>query len=116
MNNKYFRDTILSTNEFLEDFNLSKISEGIAKRLKQRRLELNLTQSALSKMSGVSLGTLKRFENKCEISLKSLIKLAISLEASDDFKKIFTKQIFENISDVINTQNAVKRQRGRKNV
>ncbi|MDD2524033.1 MAG: helix-turn-helix transcriptional regulator [Endomicrobiia bacterium] len=116
MNNNGLKDTILSVNEFLEDFNPSKISKGISDRLKQRRLELNLTQSALSKMSGVSLGTLKRFENKHEISLKSLIKLAISLNASDDFKKIFTKQNFENISDVINTQNTIKRQRGRKNV
>jgi len=116
MNNNGLKDTILSVNEFLEDFNPSKISKGISDRLKQRRLELNLTQSALSKMSGVSLGTLKRFENKCEISLKSLIKLAISLDASDDFKKIFTKQNFENITDILNTKNAVKRQRGRKNV
>lgn len=116
MNNNSLKDNILSVNDFLEDFNPSKIAKGISDRLKQRRLELNLTQFALSKMSGVSLGTLKRFENKSEISLKSLIKLAISLDASDDFKKIFTKQNFENISDVINIQNTVKRQRGRKNV
>lgn len=116
MNNNDFIDNILSVSDILEDFNCSKISKGVADRLKQRRLELNLTQYALSKISGVSLGTLKRFENKYEISLKSLIKLAIPLNASDDFKKIFTKQNFENISDVIKTQNAVKRKRGRKNV
>ncbi|MDR1195317.1 MAG: helix-turn-helix transcriptional regulator [Endomicrobium sp.] len=116
MNNFDIKDNILSSNAFLEDFNPSKISEGIAGRFKQRRLELNLTQAALSKMSGVSLGTLKRFENKCEISLKSLVKLAISLEAVEDFKNIFSKQNFESIDEVINAQKSVKRQRGRKNV
>ncbi|MDR3256411.1 MAG: helix-turn-helix transcriptional regulator [Endomicrobium sp.] len=117
MNNKYIVDNILSTNnKFLEDFNSSKLLEGIANRLKQRRLELNLTQKALAKKSGVSFGSLKHFENKHEISLKSIVKLAIFLNETENLKQLFIHHNFETISDVINIQQLKPRKRGRKNV
>jgi DNA-binding XRE family transcriptional regulator len=81
--NNYIVDNKLADNAFLEDFNVSKILEGLALRLKQRRLELNLTQNLLASRSGVSLGSLKRFENKHEISLESLVKLAIVLNETE---------------------------------
>lgn len=109
-------DTIISVNDFIEDFNVFKILEGIALRLKQRRLDLNLTQKLLAKKSGVSLGTLKRFENKHEISLKSLAKLAICLSEAESLKQIFRQQRFKNISEVIDTNQAKRRKRGRINV
>jgi len=40
------------------------IAQGIAIRLRNRRLALNLSQQALATRSGVSLGSLKRFEAK----------------------------------------------------
>jgi transcriptional regulator with XRE-family HTH domain len=109
-------DTIISVTDFLEDFSVSKILEGVALRLKQRRLELNLTQELLAKKSGVSLGTLKRFENKHEISLKSLAKLAICLGETESLKKVFRQQRFKNIYEVIDTNQAKRRKRGRINV
>ena len=58
-------DKILEDNNIvLDDFNPRAISKKIAERMKHRRLVLNLTQEKLSGMSGVSLGSLKRFENQ----------------------------------------------------
>jgi transcriptional regulator with XRE-family HTH domain len=57
-------------------------------RFKRRRLARNLTQSGLSKRSGVSLGTLKRFETTGLIAFDSLLKLALVLECLDDFDRV----------------------------
>jgi hypothetical protein len=40
MENKHITGYILTSNNFLEDFNISNILEGIAIRLRQRRLGL----------------------------------------------------------------------------
>jgi transcriptional regulator with XRE-family HTH domain len=48
--------------------------------LLQKRLDKNPTQEGLAKRSGVSLGSLKRFESSGHISLESLLKLALVLE------------------------------------
>ena len=80
-----------------------------------RRLELNLTRSALAKKSGVSLGSLQRFENEAEISLKSLLKIAVALNATEEFKQLFSKVAYKSIKDIIKNQENKTRQRGRKN-
>ena len=56
------------------------------------RLLKKLTQEGIAKRSGVSLGSVKRFESSGEISLKSLLKLALVLECLDDFSSIAEKQ------------------------
>lgn len=50
---------------------------------------MNLTQEGLALRSGVSFGTIKLFERRGKISLESLLKLAIALQASDEFEKLF---------------------------
>ena len=77
-------------------------------------MDLNRTQSALAKRSGVSLGTLQRYENQAEISLKSLLKLAVALNASAEFKQLFNTVNYQHIEDVIDSQRNKTRKRGRK--
>jgi len=64
------------------------IMEMLRDKLKRRRLSLDLTQEGLANRSGVSLGSLKRFEKSTEISLHSLLKIALVLECLDDFTMI----------------------------
>ncbi len=116
MQKRHLRDNIIATNAILEDFNPSSIALSLAQRVRLRRLELNLTQNALAKQSGVSLGSLKRFENSGEISLKSLIKIAIALNAQDSFKMLFSRRQYYAIKDVISADENKGRKRGRKNV
>ncbi len=108
---------MIADNEFILDaFNPASILKGIALRLRERRLELNLTQKGLANKAGVSLGTLKRFENTHEISLKHLIMIALVLDASGEFEQLFTKRQFESLDEVLKTTKEKKRERGSRNV
>ena len=94
-------DKILTDNDFrLDDFNPKAIAEKIAGNFKKRRLELNITQEELSRRAGVSLGSLKRFENKSEISLKHLLLCAVVLDATDEFLSLFTRRQYLRLDDI----------------
>lgn len=72
-------------------FNLKtpkEIQQELAERLKARRLSQNLTQEGLSTRSGVSWGSIKRFERTGQISLDSLLKLCLVLGCLQDFENI----------------------------
>ncbi len=106
---------ILSNNKFiLDDFNPRAIAENIAKRLKLRRLELNITQKELANKSGVSYGSVKRFESISEISLKNLLMIAVVLNSTEEFNKLFSKQQYNSIDEIINDSEKEKRKRARK--
>lgn len=78
------------------------IAASLAERVRTRRKERKLTQSETARRSGVSLASLKRFEQTGEISLRSLIRIAIALECEDDFEQLFTRKFYASIEDVIN--------------
>jgi transcriptional regulator with XRE-family HTH domain len=97
--------------DFLQDSNPVAMMQGIAERVKRSRLELNLTQKELSMRSGVSFGSLRKFETTGEISLKSLLKIAITLDATDEFMALFTRKQYQSIDELIQ-KTEKKRQRG----
>ncbi len=107
-------DKILADKDIiLDDFNHKAIAKKIAEKMKRRRLQLNITQLSLSKISGVSLGSLKRFENKYKISLEHLLKLALALDALDGFHNLFPESDYQSIDDIINKKKSKDRKRGR---
>ncbi len=57
-------------------------------RFKARRLAMRLTQAGLAKRSGVTLGSLKRFETTGLIAFDSLLKLALVLDCLPDFDRL----------------------------
>lgn len=87
----------------------------IADSVKARRLELNLTQSALAKRSDMSLSSYRRFETTGDISLKSLVQIAFALDATDDLLELFTKKRYTSIDDVVASPKVETRKRGTKN-
>ena len=100
--------------DFLQNTNPPAIMQGIAERVKRNRLELNLTQKALALRSGVSFGSLRKFETTGEISLKSLVKIAIALDVSDDFMALFSRKQYKSIDELLQ-KTEKKRQRGSRN-
>jgi len=66
----------------------SEMMDTLRTKLQQRRKALAYTQYELSSRSGVSLGSLKRFEKSGQISLESLLKLALILECLEDFSEV----------------------------
>ena len=68
--------------------NPQDIMEELRVKFKERRMRMGYTQMECATRSGVSLGSLKRFERSGQISLESLLKLAFVLECLWDFEGI----------------------------
>ncbi|MFR8652297.1 helix-turn-helix transcriptional regulator [Agathobacter rectalis] len=68
------------------------------------RKRKKITQKQLAARSGVSLGSLKRFEQSGEISLQSLTKIAIALDVENELEDLFNNVPFASIEEVINEQ------------
>ena len=60
----------------------------LAHKHKKLRKQKGLSQSDLAERSGVSLGSLKRFETKGQVSLESLLKLVFILGRLSDFENV----------------------------
>lgn len=67
----------------------SQVQLELAERFKKLRKYKKLSQSELADKSGVSLGSIKRFEYTGQISLESLLKLARLFDRLDDFEEVF---------------------------
>ena len=78
---------------------------GIASRLREIRKRKKLSQQKLSEKSGVSLGSLKRFEQSGEISLISLIKLASALDVQGELDQLFCDIPPASIEEIIRGEN-----------
>ena len=75
-----------------------QVSKEIAKRYRILRKQLNISQKEMAERSGVSLGSLKRFENSGKISFESLLKLIHLLGRINDFDNILI--VKENFGDI----------------
>ena len=82
--------------ETAEEMNM-KLAERVGRIRKRRKL----SQRELSEKSGVSLGSVKRFETSGQISLISLTKIAIALGCSNEITEMFTDVPYKNIEEVI---------------
>ena len=87
------------------------IMQNLKDNFKQKRLSLNLTQEGLSNKSGVSFGSIKRFESSGEISFESLLKVALVLNCLDDFKNIANEkdEQYDSMEDLLKIKPIKKR-------
>ncbi len=81
-----------------------EMNEALAGRLKNIRKRRGLSQLQLSGKSGVSYGSLKRFETTGQISLLSLTKLALALGCGDAIRSLFSDVTYGSIEEVIREQ------------
>lgn len=88
-----------------------ELDKKLALRMRNIRKRRSISQQKLSAMSGVSYGSVKRFESTGQISLRSLTKLAMALGIADELRELFTQVPYRNIEEVINETNE-KKQRG----
>lgn len=66
------------------------------------RKRRSISQEKLAQISGVSFGSVKRFETTGQISLLSLTRIAMALDMADDLRQLFTEVPYRNIQEVIN--------------
>ena len=76
--------------------------KNLAERMRRVRKRRSISQQRLSELSGVSYGSLKRFEATGQISLLSLVKLAAALDMGEELRGLFTRVEYRNIQEVIN--------------
>ena len=87
--------------------NPQDIMEELRTKFKERRKIMGYTQTECATRSGVSLGSLKRFESSGQISLESLLKLAFVLECLGDFDGVceVEEERFGSIEELIGIEN-----------
>ena len=73
----------------------------LAKRVRNIRKRRSISQQKLSEMSGVSYGSIKRFESTGQISLPALTRIATALDLADELRNLFTQVPYKDISEVI---------------
>lgn len=103
-------DTMISINLQTPQEILKKIAE----KSRAKRLALDLTQETLSAKSGVSYGVLKKFERTGQISLESVLKLAVALGSLKEFEALFSADKPEKALSLDALMQDTQRKRGRK--
>lgn len=76
-------------NELLSKQNPKSIELGIANRLREIRKSMKISQAQLANETGVSLGSIRRFEKTGLISLSSLVKISSRLNVIDEIENLF---------------------------
>ena len=79
-----------------------ELDQKLAQRVRNIRKRRSISQEKLASMSGVSYGSIKRFETSGQISLISLTKIAMALDIADELRNLFKKVPYKDIQEVIN--------------
>ena len=79
-----------------------ELDQKLAQRVRNIRKRRSISQEKLASMSGVSYGSIKRFETSGQISLISLTNIAMALDIADDIRNLFTTVPYRDIQEVIN--------------
>ena len=74
----------------------------LAQRVRNIRKRRSISQEKMASMSGVSYGSVKRFESTGQISLLSLTKIAMALDIADELRNVFSQVPYRDIKEVIN--------------
>ncbi len=76
----------------------------IAKNEKNKRKQLGISQAELSTRADVSLPSLRMFEQKGEISLSSLVKIATALGDQKGFLELFPKMEYKSMQELLDAE------------
>lgn len=80
---------------------------ALARRIRNIRRRRKISQEKLSELSGVSLGSIKRFEGTGMISLLSLTKIAVGLDLAGEIRGMFSHIAYRDIAEVIREQHDI---------
>lgn len=86
-----------------------EIMQKIADKAKASRLQKDLSRESLAARSGVPASTIKKFEATGQISLQSLVLLAVALDAQQSLFALFETDQPATLEQMFSS----KRQRGR---
>lgn len=95
MEKMHFKDL----SDFVDCLTNEKIKNCIVDRFVKRRKECKITQKELSKRSGVSCGTIRRFEQTGDITLDNLINISRVIDCLNDFNQLFINARWTDIKN-----------------
>ena len=90
---------IPSITDFLPVITVNSMRASLKDRFRLRRKELKLSQQNLAKRSGVSYGSIRRFESSGEVSLTSLLRMSQAMALIDEFDPLFKLPRIKNLKD-----------------
>ncbi|MEC4115154.1 helix-turn-helix transcriptional regulator [Myroides pelagicus] len=95
---------------------LSKVQRKIVESIRERRLQMELTQEGLSQRADVPLSTLRKFEQKGSISLDSLLKILSVVGGLEEIVDALKpkQQHFKSIDEVLKLEEKTTRKRGKR--
>ncbi len=93
----------------MSQYSITKTSRQVMQELvaktQQLRKQNGVSQLELSKRSGVSFGSIKRFETTGQISLESLLKIAYFFNRLEDFTSVFMiNEDLKNVEKLFSTK------------
>ena len=74
---------------------------NVAKREKAMRKKQGLSQEQLAVKAGISLGSLRRFEQTGRIAFESLVAISFALGCENELEGLFAKPAYASIQEVI---------------
>lgn len=95
---------------------LSKAQKTLVQNVRDRRLQMDLTQEGLSERSGVPLSTLRKFEQTGMISLESFLKILSIVGGLEELIEGLKPNTpaFKSIDEVIKIDEKTIKKRGSK--
>jgi transcriptional regulator with XRE-family HTH domain len=90
-----------------------QVSKKLAARTKALRLDKGWKQITLAERSGVSLASLRRFEESGKTSLQHLLDLAFALNRLDDFEVLLQPPRASSLAELETAEQRPVRKRGR---
>ena len=79
-----------------------ELNQKLADRVRNIRRRRSISQQKLADISGVSYGSIKRFEQTGQISLLSLTRIAMALDIAGELRNLFTEVPYQDIQEVMN--------------
>lgn len=100
MSDSFKSNNILSILDGFTVDNAEGVAREVAENFRRRRVEKNITRQRIAELSGVPLSTVARFEQKGLVSFESLIKLAMALGYTSEFKSLFGEPKFDTMQEL----------------
>jgi len=88
-----------------------EVAVALSERAKELRLSRNWKRSTLSQRSGVSISSLRRFEQKAKISLDNLLKIMSTFGRINEIDMLLLPPAIQSIDDLDRIKSK-KRKRG----
>jgi len=81
-----------------------RILRALGERIRARRISARLQQASLARRAGVSRKTVLRLEKGENVGAEQLLRVALALDAGDEFNALFPKVETRSLDEILASQ------------